>query len=126
MKKASMKVEELEQFKRQLLDLRARLTGEVDHLIDAIPDETNSSGNLSNVPMHLGDMADSGTDVDIDLLHNEQDLLSAVEEALVRTENGTYGTCQNCGQPIAILRLEAIPYAPYCIECASKLQNQPS
>ena len=119
-----MEKSELEQFKRQLLELRARLSGEVESLIDAIPEDTQAQGNLSNMPMHLGDMADPGTDVEINLLHNEQDLLAAVEEALVRVQNGTYGTCEDCGKPIATARLQAIPYTPHCIDCAAKLQGQ--
>jgi RNA polymerase-binding protein DksA len=47
--------------------------------------------------------------------------LSRVEAALRSIEDGTYGTCTNCGNPIAPERLEAIPWAPTCIDCARKL-----
>ena len=46
--------------------------------------------------------------------------LSRVEAALRALDNGTYGTCTNCGLPIAPERLEAIPWAPTCIDCARK------
>ncbi len=49
-----------------------------------------------------------------------RETLQEVEEALRKLENGTYGTCEDCGQPIDPLRLEAKPAAPYCINCASK------
>jgi RNA polymerase-binding transcription factor DksA len=46
--------------------------------------------------------------------------LSEVEHALAKIEDGTYGTCENCGQPISPARLEAKPAARHCINCASK------
>lgn len=45
--------------------------------------------------------------------------LQQIEAALERIQDGTYGTCQSCGQPISLLRLQAIPAAPNCITCAS-------
>ena len=49
------------------------------------------------------------TDVEQALLDNEKTLLFEVQQALARIENGTYGSCSNCGQPILEKRLEAIP-----------------
>jgi DnaK suppressor protein len=43
--------------------------------------------------------------------------LELVEAALVRIEAGTFGTCANCGKPIATERLEALPWAAWCIDC---------
>ena len=49
--------------------------------------------------------------------------LSRVEAALRSIDDGTYGTCTNCGNPIGAERLEAIPWAPTCIDCARKLER---
>ncbi|MDX6352369.1 MAG: DnaK suppressor protein [Streptomyces sp.] len=49
-----------------------------------------------------------------------RETLDEVEHALVKIEDGTYGTCESCGDPIAPARLEAMPSARYCINCASK------
>jgi DnaK suppressor protein len=49
-----------------------------------------------------------------------RETLTEVEEALAKLSEGKYGTCEDCGQPIAPLRLEAKPAARYCIDCASK------
>ncbi len=43
--------------------------------------------------------------------------LALVQAALERIDEGTYGTCQRCGNPIAAERLEALPWAAYCIDC---------
>ena len=44
--------------------------------------------------------------------------IEAIEAALVRIENGTYGECTVCGEEISPQRLEAVPTAPKCINCA--------
>jgi RNA polymerase-binding transcription factor DksA len=49
-----------------------------------------------------------------------RETLSEVENALAKFEAGTYGTCENCGDPIAPARLEAKPAARFCMNCASK------
>ena len=46
--------------------------------------------------------------------------LGDVEAALAKLDNGTYGVCEGCGQPIAPARLEAKPAARRCIDCASR------
>ncbi len=46
-----------------------------------------------------------------------RDQLAEVEHALVKFENGTYGSCDNCGQPIDPARLEALPQAALCLKC---------
>lgn len=47
--------------------------------------------------------------------------LKAIDAALDRVANGTFGTCVKCGQPIAPERLAAVPYTPFCQECAAEL-----
>jgi RNA polymerase-binding transcription factor DksA len=49
-----------------------------------------------------------------------RETLSGVELALGKLTGGDYGTCEDCGQPIDPLRLEAKPAARYCINCAAK------
>ena len=47
--------------------------------------------------------------------------LRQVDDALARMDAGTYGICANCGRPIPAARLEARPFAEYCVACAEKL-----
>ncbi len=49
-----------------------------------------------------------------------RETLEEVQEALGKLAGGSYGTCESCGQPIAPVRLEAMPATRYCINCASK------
>ena len=51
--------------------------------------------------------------------HNAS-LLKQVSEALERVEEGTYGICADCNQPISAKRLEVMPWAKYCVPCQEK------
>jgi len=61
---------------------------------------------------------------DMALRSNAQDLLIQVEAAIGRIDEGRYGTCARCGQKIAPGRLEALPYAIYCITCQSQVEHE--
>ena len=50
----------------------------------------------------------------------ERRLLRQVEEALERLDQGGYGTCDHCDDPIGSKRLKAIPWARYCVDCQEK------
>jgi len=49
-----------------------------------------------------------------------KDQMAAVEHALHKYEEGTYGFCDDCGQPIDPARLEALPQAHFCMSCKAK------
>jgi RNA polymerase-binding protein DksA len=71
------------------------------------------------------DYAASGTTTfererDLSLSENVKDILKRVNEALERIDNGTFGVCQMCSQPIPEERLKALPYANLCISCKQK------
>ena len=53
----------------------------------------------------------------------ERTLLREVEEAKERLREGTYGTCQDCVMPISRKRLEAVPWARYCVSCQERRQT---
>ena len=55
--------------------------------------------------------------------HNDRGLLVLVQDALRRTENGGFGNCVECGQPVEKKRLEAVPWARHCMAC-QKLQEK--
>lgn len=108
--------------KQSLVEIRDRLTGEVNRLIEAVPQKANGGGDLSHVPTHNADRDSEGLDSALEVIHNEETLLEDVREALSRIDEGTYGECLECGDEIALPRLEALPYTPYCIHCAQKVE----
>ena len=54
---------------------------------------------------------------------NDRALLARVEEALVRIREGSFGECINCGDEVNPKRLEAVPWARYCIKCQEKIEQ---
>ena len=54
------------------------------------------------------------------LVKRTRDLLAEVEHALHKFDQGTYGLCDDCGQPIDPARLEALPQASLCLSCKAK------
>ena len=70
----------------------------------------------------LADQASGNNEVHIQLKLKQTDakILQAIEEALFRMEKGAYGICRDCGDPISLARLEAIPWTRVCIECKQK------
>ena len=59
----------------------------------------------------------------LSLLGPKRQELEAIEEALMRLDNGSYGLCEACGQPIEPRRLEIMPEAPLCRNCASQREK---
>jgi DnaK suppressor protein len=53
----------------------------------------------------------------ISMSDNDRRLLELIDEALGRVESGDYGECVNCGEPIQEKRLNAVPWARYCLRC---------
>ena len=85
----------------------------------------DASGDLSSMPIH---MADIGTDnyeqeFALGLMESERKLLREIDEALGRIENQTYGVCEGTGKLIRKARLEAQPWAKYCVEYARMLEQ---
>jgi DnaK suppressor protein len=123
-KAAAFKKAELELFRTRLVALRNRLRGDVSQLADSAL--KTSSGDLSSMPIHMADVGSDNFDQDftISLMQNEEAALEAIVEALDRVQDGTFGICQECNKPIPKMRLEAIPYTPVCIGCATKLESE--
>ena len=88
--------------------------------------QPDSSGNLSNVPLHMADVGTENYDQEftLELIENEQGTLDEVYEALRRIDAGTFGRCEECSEPIAKQRLQALPYTRHCIGCARALENR--
>lgn len=102
---------------------RDELTAEREHLITQLQQLGRAPGT-SELDFDEG-FADSGQVTaergEVDALAGSlNENLLEIEAALAKLEDGTYGTCEDCGNQIAPARLEAMPSARYCITCASK------
>jgi DnaK suppressor protein len=107
----------LESFRTALLQKRGELLGGAAGKPLQWTMENNSG--------RQGDMADqaSGTNevhVQLKLKQTDAKILQAIEDALHRLDDGSYGICRECGEPIAEARLTAIPWTRKCIACKEK------
>jgi DnaK suppressor protein len=101
----------------ELVDLRARVLGAAQDIVQGDEDD----GELSSAAgdQHLADHASEMLDREVDesLEENAEQLVHEIDVALARLDDGTYGTCGRCGQPIPEERLDAVPYATLCVPC---------
>ncbi len=110
-----------DRFQTILLDERQRVVDAISYLHEETPgsleDETEEIiGSADNHPAETAS-ATLDREIDYTLEENSEHVLAEIDAALARIQEGTYGTCRTCGQPIAEERLEAIPYATQCIDC---------
>ncbi len=80
--------------------------------------ETDQLGELSSFDQHP---ADVGSEVferekDLSIVQQVEDQITEVDAAIGRVGEGSYGNCERCGKPIGDDRLEAIPWARFCLE----------
>jgi RNA polymerase-binding protein DksA len=115
-------------YQRELLALKKRLGSDLTALEAEALHATGgeASGGFSDVPTHPADL---GTDayeeeMDLSLLEKKDQILQEINDALERIEQGTFGRCEECGQEIPSRRLQALPYARYCLPDAQRLQDQ--
>ena len=112
--------EQIKQFRQLLITERAKLADE----IKSIAQETSkspreASGDLSAYTLHMADMAADTyeRELSMNIVSSEQEILYQIDDALKRLDDGSFGVCQQCSQPITMSRLKAVPYASLCIAC---------
>jgi RNA polymerase-binding protein DksA len=126
-RKRGLTVADIERFRQRLLEKRREIVGDVSEMADEALKKSrlDASGDLSSMPIH---MADLGTDnyeqeFALGLMDSERKLLNEIDDALQRMEQKTYGICEGTGKPIAKARLQAQPWARYCVKYARMLEQ---
>jgi DnaK suppressor protein len=114
-----MKPETRERFRQTLLEMRDRVANQAGHVAESIREDIRPPADASAAPVHLADIATAAADADEKILLTEQDILSQVDAAIHRIDEGTYGICETCEKRIDEERLRAIPYAALCVHCAA-------
>jgi len=119
-----MTQEELDTFRSQLLERRQTLAGDAKSLADqALQNEGGS-----HLPIHMADHGSENFDKEmaLGLVETEEQEIRAIDDAFRKMAEGTFGRCEECEQEIAMPRLEAIPYARYCIQCQQQIEEEAS
>jgi RNA polymerase-binding protein DksA len=118
-----MSKDELEDYRHRLLELRGRFQGDISQLSDeALKSGAEHNSNLSKVPLHPADLGTDSFEQELTLgfLEKEERILEEILAALARIQAGTFGNCEECHKKIPQQRLEVLPYARHCVDCASK------
>ena len=108
-----------EPFRQKLLEERRRVIAAIDYLHQENPGSLEDETEEMPLDNHLAETATATLDREIDytLEENSIRMLTAIDAALKRMDEGAYGTCTNCGREIPAERLEAYPWASLCIDC---------
>lgn len=119
--------EELAHFKQILMEKLHQLIGDVDSIeSEALrKNRADATGDLSSMPIHMADMGSDTFEQDftLGLMSSERKIVAEILAALKRIQDGTYGICEGTGRPIPKARLEASPWARYCVEYATRLEK---
>ncbi|MFJ2816934.1 TraR/DksA family transcriptional regulator [Streptomyces sp. NPDC087294] len=115
---------EVEEARTGLLSEGARLRAEIASSEEALAGLMRDSGGGAG-----DDDADTGTknitrEHELSLAANARETLLQTEHALQRLDAGTYGLCENCGNPIGKARMQAFPRATLCVECKQKQERR--
>jgi RNA polymerase-binding protein DksA len=115
----------------EVAEARAELLSEVERLRAEISSsEVSLAGLMRDSGDGAGDdQADTGTknitrEHELALAANAREMLIQNEHALERLDAGTYGLCENCGNPIGKARMQAFPRATLCVECKQKQERR--
>jgi len=119
--------EDAERFRKLILERRDKILRQLGLLAEATRNTVQEySGDNSTYTLH---MADQGTDAQerekaFLLASREGRYLKYLDRALQMIKEGTYGYCQDCGEPIQKKRLELVPTAKLCIACKMKEEQK--
>ncbi len=108
------------ELEHDIQQLRSEVAHAQSDLVDLMRDSGDGAGD---------DQADAGAktyerEQEISLANNAREMLEQNEHALERLDNGTYGICESCGNPIGKLRLQAAPRATLCMPCKMKQERR--
>lgn len=103
---------------RMLLDRQAEIKGKLHSLREVMPAKGSDVKDVEE-----SSMEDFVRDMDVTLLLMESETLKRIDDALRRLDDGTYGVCARCEEPIAEARLQALPFAELCRDCQERAES---
>ena len=109
---------DLQRYKELLLDKQRELLSVQGVAAARVPAAGGLEGDLIDQAN-----ADAEAELQIRLHQTDARLLRAIEEALARIKQGTFGVCQVCKQPVSKARLEAVPWSRHCRDCKEHEQS---
>ncbi|MFA4983871.1 MAG: TraR/DksA family transcriptional regulator [Candidatus Omnitrophota bacterium] len=119
---------ELAEFKKIILKKKEDILEEIKSISEDVlkKSQKDASGDISGYSYHMADVATDNYDREfsLGLASNEMEVLYVLDDALKRIDEGSYGICEDCKQPISKTRLKALPQASLCIKCQEKREKK--
>ena len=106
--------------RRLLLDMRKKMISEISG--SRIPESLIASSEIGDLVDQAGDERDR--ELSLLLTHRDKEKLFAIDEAMEKLKEGSYGICEECGEKIGQGRLKVMPLAKYCVNCQSKIEKE--
>jgi RNA polymerase-binding transcription factor len=115
-----MRKDRVAQFKKRLIEKHRELSEDVGRTALYVKDQEDDSIK------DLGDQANTAytREFFFELGNGDRRLLRDVIAALQKIDDGNFGSCERCGEEIADKRLEALPFARYCIDCQRVIEQE--
>ncbi len=109
-----------ERLKKLLIQKREQLVREAKEEIKKI--KSGERKQISETVMDDGDLSvmDLSEDISLRQLSTHKETLVKIDSAIRKLDEGTYGTCDDCGDEISEERLKVMPFAIYCRDCQEK------
>jgi DnaK suppressor protein len=112
--------EEIEGFRRTLLDMREKLLAGISE--SPVPEALAAQSDIGDIIDQAGDERER--ELSLLLSGRDKEKLLAINEALEKLKEGTYGICEECGERIGLQRLKVMPLARYDVSCQAKLEKE--
>ena len=106
--------------RKLLLGMREKLLADIS--ANVIPETLTASTEIGDLIDQAGDERDR--ELSLLLSGRDKEKLAAIDEALEKIEEGTYGICEECGDKIGAGRLKVMPLARLCVNCQSKMEKE--
>ncbi len=119
-----MHSDRLAHYRNELVRLQSRVMAEARRSVERLGHEATSPDELSHVPTHPADQDTASLASELELETNYERILEAIQAAFSRIDEGTYGRCADCGNPISSSRLDVLPFAVRCVECQAKHEQE--
>lgn len=119
-----METATMERQRERLLEIRNRLREDIERRAEAVAEDVQAPGDISRLPTHPADRDTEGLASEMATGLVQQREMESVNAALERIDAGTYGNCMRCGREIGDERLQALPDAPYCIDCERRIEEE--
>jgi DnaK suppressor protein len=115
----ALRKERLESIRKQLLSRRQALATELTRATaDFIDDEPSFSDSIDQAA------ADTDKTLAVHIANRDRNVLSEIDVALRRLEEGSFGECESCGESISDARMKAYPSTTLCIDCKTELESE--